>query len=94
MIGGGIVPSAAVCDALTGFITCDEVFLCTPEVVLVVGIGIFALDIEEPEVTRDVIEGTLVDDPDELTEVVRRPEVDGGFMEMLLVRATGGAEGC
>jgi len=95
MIGGGIIPSAAVCDDLTDFITCDEVFLCTPEVVLLAGGGILALDIDEPEVTRDVIEGTLVDvDPDELTDVVRRPELAGGFMEILLARATGGAAGC
>ena len=94
MIGGGIIPSAAVCAALTGFTTCDEVFLCTAEVVLVVGGGIFELDIDEPEVTRDVTEGTLVDDPDELTDVIRRLEVTDGFMEMLLARATGGAAGC
>jgi hypothetical protein len=94
MIGGGIIPSAAVCDALTGFITCDEVFLCTAEVVLVVGGGMLALDIDEPEVTRDVIEGTLVDDPDELTDVVRRPEVAAGLTDMLLTRVTGGAAGC
>ena len=53
-----------------------------------------ALDIDEPEVTRDVAEGTLVDDPDELTDVVLRPEVAGGFIEILLARATAGAAGC
>jgi hypothetical protein len=54
--------------------------------------GAFPLETDEPDVTRDVTEGTLVEEPDELTELFRGASIDD-FKDTLFERKGGGAAG-
>ena len=64
-----------------------------PVILLFTGMAPARLDVEDPDVMRELIEGTLVEELDELTDILRAPTSCDVFNVALLDRTCVGSGG-
>lgn len=79
-------------NVLDGRTTCEAVRLMPVENLLA-GIPALMLDVEDPDAMRELTEGTLVEEPDELADTVRKPPNCDVLNEALIDRIAGGTVG-